>query len=191
MRTTRKRAIALVPIVAVLLASCGGGGKSSDQSGGPSETTKAQAPASTTPGATGSTSAKEQSAAAAKTRQEARAKAREAQRKPRSSAGIEVLKRQAEEQRRRGAPIKKPKRGNSPPATTKPNPPSGPQPIATPQQVLGSNAKRVCKSLGVPSLAKRFNAAATPEAVATAYAQTYPVALRAAVHDGCLSAFNQ
>jgi hypothetical protein len=55
--------------------------------------------------------------------------------------------------------------------------------------VLARKAKRVCATVGIQALAKRYKVAPTAEAVATAYAASYPPTLRAAVHGGCKSAF--
>jgi hypothetical protein len=190
MRTIQKRTIVIAPVALVLLASCGGGGDSSDQNAAVTEKAVPTTTATTTPGSAG---AKQKSSAAGEARKKAQAK--KAEPKPRTNAGIEALKRQARELKQKTAKIKKRGKkngGNSSPTTITPSKPlPAPQPGGTPQQILGNKAKRVCHNLGLPALAKRFDVAATTEAVATAYAQTYPETLKAAVHDGCLSGLIQ
>jgi hypothetical protein len=75
------------------------------------------------------------------------------------------------------------------PTPTNTTPPPSPQPSATPQVVLYNKAKRVCDTLTLNVLAQRYNVEATPQAVSTAYAASYPKTFRQAVHDGCLAAF--
>jgi hypothetical protein len=72
------------------------------------------------------------------------------------------------------------------PATTGP----ASKPSSTPEVVLYNKAKRVCKALGVAALARRFKVKSTPDAVAAAYAATYPASLQTAVRDGCKAAFS-
>ena len=63
------------------------------------------------------------------------------------------------------------------------------QPSAGPQEVLYRKSKRVCETMGLEALANRYGVAPTPEAVASAFANSYPETFRRAVHDGCKSAF--
>ncbi len=67
--------------------------------------------------------------------------------------------------------------------------PSPAQPSAGPQVVLYRKSKRVCQTMGLEALANRYGVAPTPEAVASAFANSYPETFRRAVHDGCKSAF--
>jgi hypothetical protein len=78
--------------------------------------------------------------------------------------------------------------GSSPPTNT--TPPPAPKPSATPQVVLYNKSKRVCDEISLNGLAQKYSVEATPEAVSTAYAASYPETFRKAVHDGCLAAFS-
>jgi hypothetical protein len=72
---------------------------------------------------------------------------------------------------------------------TDPAPPPPAKHSAGPQEVLYRKSKRVCETMGLKSLASRYGVAPTPEAVASAFANSYPETFRRAVHDGCKSAF--
>ena len=83
------------------------------------------------------------------------------------------------------------KPSGQPKQTTAGGTPTGPSvpPTAggSAQEVMRRKAKRVCRTLGVSSLAATYHVKASAEAVATAYANSYPAPLRNAVHDGCLA----
>ena len=93
---------------------------------------------------------------------------------------LEELKKEADRINKR--------QGNPDSPGSEPAPPA-PQHSAGPEQVLKRKSKRVCDEIGLEALARRYDVKATPEAVATAYAASYPATLRKAVHDGCKSAF--
>ena len=119
----------------------------------------------------------------------------EARRRP--EARRDVLKRRLERQKKRvkreSAKVKdKAQAKGNPgggPTPAPAAPPAAPKPSAAPQQVLYNKARRVCQNLTLTGLAQRYNVAATPEAVATAYAASYPETFRQSVHDGCIAAF--
>jgi hypothetical protein len=195
--THRRRTLALVPVaLSLLLASCGG--DSSKETGSASVASAPSGTTSTTPesGASGATGAK------ARAKKKSRHKSSKQQANGTGGAapaesGIDALKRRLKREKQRikreGAKIKEKaqkkgdKGGSSTPTTTTPPPP--PKPSASPQQVLYNKAKRVCDELTLNGLAQKYNVDATPEAVSTAYAASYPETFRQAVHDGCLSAF--
>ena len=76
--------------------------------------------------------------------------------------------------------------GGGEPTSTTPAPPNASGKVA---EVLARKAKRICETLGIDVLAKRYDVEPTAEAVASAYAATYPPIFQTAVHDGCRSAF--
>ncbi len=89
--------------------------------------------------------------------------------------------------RRKALPPRKPGRKNgSTRAGRTPNHPV--HPGTSPKYVFVATARRVCATLGLDTLAKRYHVAANAESVATAYAASYPPSYRTAVHDGCKSA---
>jgi hypothetical protein len=99
---------------------------------------------------------------------------------PSRNAGLEALKRKAQSLQKAGAKNKKTQGGKPPNQPIKPG--------AEPQDVFVANAKRVCATLRIDGLAKRYHVAADADSVATAYAASYPPSYRTAVHDGCKSA---
>jgi hypothetical protein len=56
---------------------------------------------------------------------------------------------------------------------------------------MARKARRVCRTLGLSSLAAKYHVRASAETVATAYANSYPPPLRSPVHDGCLAGFTR
>jgi hypothetical protein len=185
-----------VPVAfSLLLASCGG--DSSKETGSASVASAPSGTTSTTPesGASGATGAKAR--AKKKARHKSSTQANGTGGAAPAENGIDELKRRLKREKQRikreGAKIKEKaqkkgdKGGSSTPTTTTPPPP--PKPSASPQQVLYNKAKRVCEELTLNGLAQKYNVEATPEAVSTAYAASYPETFRQAVHDGCLSAF--
>jgi hypothetical protein len=184
MSSFRSRTIALAPVALALLASCGGGDGSSDQRASVTERTGPTAPATTAPeqGASGATDAQKGSSGGSKAPAQPKPRAKP---KPRTNAGLEVLKREAEKLKKKAGKIKKQSKGGD--SSPKKKTPAKPAPGGTPSQVLRAKAKRVCGNMGVAALAQKYSVAADPEAVATAYAQTYPAPLQTAVHNGCIS----
>jgi hypothetical protein len=172
--------------LSLVFASCGGDSKK--ETGSPSVASAPSGTTSTTPesGASGTTGTHEK-----KSRRKARGTGG-----PATAPGNEVRKRVKRTRRRLEKRIEKIKqkakkksdRGGSTPTTT--TPPPAPQPSASPQLVLYDKAKRVCDTLSLNGLAQKYDVEATPEAVSTAYAASYPVTFRKAVHDGCLAAFS-
>lgn len=190
----RSRTIALAPLVIVLLASCGGG--SADQNASATSKAGTTAPPTTVPeqGASGATGTQKQPSATGKAKKNPAKPKQKA--KPRSEAGNEVLQREAAKLKKKLEKLKKQQKGTnekggkSPTKTTPSKPLPAPKPGGTPEQVLQAKAKRVCHDLGINGVAHRIDTApSSPEAVATAYAQTYPPPLQSAVHDGCLAGF--
>jgi hypothetical protein len=98
---------------------------------------------------------------------------------------VEELKKQVDKLKEK---LKNGNQGSQGDPGSGPAPPPA-KPSAGPQEVLYRKSKRVCETMGVAGLAERYGVARNPEAVATAYARSYPDTLRKAVHDGCKSAF--
>jgi hypothetical protein len=190
----RGRTIALAPIVALLVASCGGGSDSSDKPADVAVKTGPTAPATPAPkqGATGATTDNGSSggskAPAAKPKPKPKPKAKP---KPREKSGVQVLDKEAEKLKKKADKLKKKLIPKDDSSGKKQKPAKKPTPLGSPAQILGAKAKRVCANFGVSQMAIKLNTEATPEAVATAYAKTYPADTQSAVHDGCLAGLGQ
>jgi hypothetical protein len=164
--TSRNRTIALVPVsTLLLLGSCGGGGESSKQTVRPS-------------GATGPAGSKSASREPYRTSPTA----------PKPARDPGAKKTEAKRNGKKKTPAQS---GGASPSLPSSSPAAAPSPTIRPQEVLARKAKRICESLGIDALAAKYNVEATPEAVATAYAASYPPIFRAAVHDSCRSAFSR
>jgi hypothetical protein len=169
----------------MLLVSCGGGGKSSQQTVSEAGATGRTSPTAPRPSKTnGGTKGKHKTnkrngQSVGVSRSSPSSPSLSA---PSKNARLQKLKRKAAALQKQ---LNKKKRVGRVPAAPKP----APQPGARPQEVLARKAKRVCESIGIQALARRYKVARTAEAVATAYAASYPPTFRAAVRDGCRSAF--
>jgi hypothetical protein len=181
----------------VLLASCGGDDspKQADRTAGASAATGPAgqdgtsgrkgsngSAAGPTPGAGGSAPANPPSAGENKTTARDKAKTPEGA-SPDGNPTMEELQKRVD---KRKESLEKDKSGGG--TNTGPAPPPA-QPSTGPQEVLFRKAKRVCESMGLDALARKYGVAPKPEAVATAFAKSYPETFRRAVHDGCRSAF--
>ena len=187
--------LALVPVaLALLLTSCGGdSSKESDNAG------VARAPSgatSTTPETGASGGGSRADAGGKRSRRKHRESTGTGGAAPAPDTVNKVKKRLKRQKRQLQKEIQKvkgktqkqgSKGGSSTPTTTTPPPP---RPSVGPQQVLFKKAKRVCEDLTLNGLARKYNVEATPEAVATAYAASYPETFRQSVHDGCLAAYS-
>ena len=178
----------MVPFALVLLlVSCAGGSKSSQQTVSAAGATGGTSPTAPRPSTTHvGTNAKHKTK---KRNGRSGGSSGSAPSSPSSSAPSKNV-RLRKLRRKAAAPQKqlnrqRKKRGGGVPAAPKP----AAQPGATPQEVLARKARRVCGSIGIKALARRYKVAPTAETVATAYAASYPPTFRAAVHDGCRSAF--
>jgi hypothetical protein len=194
---SRRRTIALLAIaLLVLLASCGGddspkradrtadasGPSGRDGSGRTNRSDRSAAPRAG-PGAGGAAPADERSSG-----QETADKPKRSAPKPASPKENPT----AEELQKRVDKLKESLDKDTQSGGGTPSGPAPPpaKPSAGPQEVLYRKAKRVCQTMGVEALASRYGVAPNPEAVATAFAKSYPETFRRAVHDGCRSAFS-
>jgi hypothetical protein len=159
----RKRTIAVVPVALLLLASCGGEGSRSSIA---------------TVGARGATGT---SSITARPGAPTAPKGTRAGRRTRSKKGTQPAPERHRKKHRAHRGARGGKGGKAtPPAASRND---------KPQEVLARKAKRVCETLGLDALAQKYQVDASSEAVATAYANSYPPTFRTAVHDGCKSAF--
>jgi hypothetical protein len=175
----------VVPFALVmLLASCGGGSKSSQPTVSVAGATGRAAPtaprASSIPGGASALEKHKTKKRNGRSGSWQSSPSFPSSSSPSRNARLQELKRKAAALQRQLQRDKKKKGGGAPPAL---------QPGATPQEVLARKVKRVCESVGIQALSRRYRVAPTAAAVATAYAASYPPTFRAAVHDGCQSAF--
>jgi hypothetical protein len=173
-------------VLSLLLASCGGG--RTNQAANTNGASAQSGTTSTTPGSDAGSGPGTHNKSRAKRAPRASHKvSRRVKRKQRQlNKKIRKIERKAKRKAKRKAQ-RPANQGAAPPAKTAP--PPSPQQSASPQVVLFNKAKRICDTLTLNGLAQRYNVKATPEAVSSAYAASYPETFRKAVHDGCLAAF--
>jgi hypothetical protein len=169
-------ACALAAICAIALSACGGGGDGKDQRA----TAGASGAAGATSGTTGTTAASGASGARGNT------------------GGASVPSVKTTKPKRKRAPAS-PSVGGGIPNTVQSNPAKkknktdtkdgAVSPLKEPTKpqlkALRKQAKEVCKYLTLDGLAHEYNVPSTPDAVATAYAKSYPKKSRDAVYRGC------
>jgi hypothetical protein len=184
-----KRTIAPLPIALLLFAaSCGGSGSKGETAG-----TRGAG------GATGAGSAAGEPSSAPTTPSGSRpkgrkqptsndAKSRSGGAAPPRSRSREALKHDA---KRPEKPVQKKgnEQGSNDAEPTSTIPPPPPRSNGRAGEVLARKARRVCQTLGIDALARKYNVEPTAEAVASAYAASYPPIFQAAVRAGCRSAF--